>query len=93
MKLMPCPLNGPRNISEFICRGEVTPMPDTECSDKEWSEYVFMENNTAGEVCEWWFHVPTAYWFIVRRNSVTEEIIETCTVADFFSKQVKKAGS
>ena len=22
MKIMPCPLNGPRNISEFVCGGE-----------------------------------------------------------------------
>ena len=28
MKIMPCPLNGPRNISEFVCGGEVLDMPD-----------------------------------------------------------------
>ncbi len=28
MKLMHCPLNGPRNISEFVCGGEVREEPD-----------------------------------------------------------------
>ncbi|MGI9418803.1 MAG: hypothetical protein ACR2RA_13290 [Geminicoccaceae bacterium] len=29
-------------------------------------------------------HAPTSYWFIARRNTVTEEIVETYTVEDFF---------
>ncbi|MEI8610312.1 sarcosine oxidase subunit delta [Enterovibrio sp. Hal110] len=38
---MPCPLNGPRNISEFVYGGEVKAMPDHKnCSDKAWAEYV-----------------------------------------------------
>mgnify|MGYP001061468759 FL=1 len=93
MKLMPCPLNGPRNISEFVCRGEVTTVPDRECSDREWSQYVFMENNIAGEVCEWWIHTPTAYWFIARRDTRSEKILQTYTVADFFSQSARKAKS
>ena len=41
MKIMPCPLNGPRNIQEFICAGPVEPQPDpNRCSDDEWTEYV-----------------------------------------------------
>jgi len=93
MKLMPCPWNGPRNISEFICRGEVTAVPDADCSDGEWSEYVFMENNIAGEVCEWWIHTPSSFWFIVRRDTRSEEILETYTVDEFFLRTDQKAGS
>ena len=34
MKIMICPLNGPRNISEFTYGGELKPMPDpVNCSD------------------------------------------------------------
>ena len=42
MKIMVCPLNGPRPVSEFAYGGEVrqSPDPDT-CSDAEWSGYVF----------------------------------------------------
>ena len=39
MKIMMCPLNGPRNISEFTYGGEFKPMPDpVNCSDAEWAE-------------------------------------------------------
>ncbi len=84
MKIMNCPLNGPRNISEFICGGEVRAMPDPATgSDGAWVDYLFMENNTAGVVYEWWCHLPTTYWFIARRDTRTEEILETMAVGDF----------
>ena len=71
MKILNCPLNGPRNISEFVYGGEVVEMPDPNaCGDREWAEYVFMENNTAGVIREWWYHVATAYW-ITRRQPVS----------------------
>ena len=41
MKVMNCPLNGLRNISEFIYGGELKPMPG-QCSDREWAHYVFL---------------------------------------------------
>ena len=84
MKIMPCPLNGPRAISEFVCGGEVREMPDPErCTDAEWAAHVFLEDNAAGEVFEWWLHVPTAFWFIARRDTVTDEILGTWTVEAF----------
>jgi sarcosine oxidase subunit delta len=92
MKIMPCPLNGPRNISEFICGGEVRLEPDAQtCSDAEWAGYVFLRDNPAGLVREWWMHVPTAYWFIAERDTRTDEIIRTYPPVEFFSAQ--KIGS
>ena len=39
MKIMPCPLNGPRNISEFVCAGEVVEMPEpNRADDAEWAK-------------------------------------------------------
>jgi sarcosine oxidase subunit delta len=88
MKLMTCPLNGPRNISEFVCAGDVKTMPDpATASDAAWTDYLFLEDNIAGEVCEWWLHAPTNYWFIVRRNTITDEILETMTVDAYFAGQ------
>ena len=85
MKIMTCPLNGRRNIAEFICGREVKEMPDpSTCSDETWAAHLFLEDNVAGEVVEWWMHAPTSYWFIARRNTVTEEIIKTYTVEEFF---------
>ena len=54
MKLIDCPLNGRRNISEFIYGGELKEMPPPHtCSDREWADYVFYSDNTAGVITEW----------------------------------------
>lgn len=90
MKIMNCPLNGPRNISEFIWGGEVKAIPDpVACSDKEWAEFVFIENNAAGVVREWWCHVPTSFWFIAERNTVTDEIVRTYPAGELFKTRVE----
>ena len=78
MKLLRCPLNGERNISEFICGGEVRRDPDPGAtSDAEWADHLFLQDNPAGVVREWWFHVPSGYWFIAERDTVTDEIRAT----------------
>ncbi len=88
MKIMTCPLNGPRNISEFVSAGEVKPTPDpASATDAEWTGYLFLEENRAGEIYEWWLHAPTNYWFIARRNTVTDEILETMTVDAYAQRQ------
>ncbi len=89
MKIMPCPLNGPRNIQEFVCAGPVEPHPDpNRCSDEEWAAYVWLEENVAGLVREWWCHVATSYWFIAERNTVTDEILATYPASQVFSERV-----
>lgn len=89
MKVIHCPLNGPRNISEFVYGGEVSEMPDPKtASDREWAEYIFLENNTKGVVCEWWLHAPTSYWFIAERNTETDEVVRTYPAAELFKERV-----
>ena len=89
MKILDCPLNGPRNISEFVYGGEVVEMPDpNRCGDRDWADYVFMENNKAGVIREWWYHVATAYWIIAERNTVTDEILKTYPASDLFAKRI-----
>ena len=86
MKIMHCPLNGPRNIAEFVCAGEVRAMPDpATCSDAEWAGHVLLDANPAGEVVEWWLHTPTAFWFIAKRDRRSDEILETMTVQAFMA--------
>ena len=78
MKIMNCPLNGPRNIAEFVCGGEVREMPDPDrCADAEWADHVFMQDNPAGEVREWWCTRRPRFWFIAERDTLTDEILET----------------
>jgi sarcosine oxidase, subunit delta len=93
MKILNCPLNGPRNISEFVWGGEVKPMPDAAASDRDWAGYVFIENNKAGMVREWWCHVPTSYWFIAERNTVTDEIVRTYAAGEVFDKRIDMKGA
>ena len=90
MKILNCPLNGPRNISEFICFGEVTNMPNpNELSDEQWADYMWMSNNTAGVVREWWCHAATSYWFIVERNTITDDILKTYPANEIFKERVE----
>lgn len=88
MKIMHCPLNGPRNISEFTYGGQVLAMPDPErCSDREWSHYVFYADNTIGVVREWWQHTASSYWFIAERHNGSDDILRTYDPGELFSAQ------
>jgi sarcosine oxidase subunit delta len=90
MKLLTCPLNGPRNISEFACAGELVESPDPRTlSDEAWADQLFLANNTAGVVREWWYHTPTAYWFIAERDTLTDEILKTYPASEVFSQRVE----
>ncbi|SFG21138.1 sarcosine oxidase subunit delta [Neptunomonas qingdaonensis] len=88
MKIMNCPLNGPRNISEFVHGGEVSQMPDpNSCSDMEWADYVFYSDNAIGIVTEWWLHAPSGYWFIAERHTASDEIIRTFDASEIFNQR------
>ena len=89
MKIMTCPLNGPRNISEFVHGGEVRTMPDPNlCSDKDWANYVFYQDNAITVVKEWWLHSPSAYWFIAERHTGSDTILRTYDPSELFSERI-----
>ena len=93
MKLMRCPLNGWKNISEFRHGGEVVPEPDAStCTDAQWADFVFMPENPAGVVREWWCHVASAYWFIAERNTVSDEIERTYPSEELFGENPRAGG-
>ncbi len=79
-------MNGLRDIDEFVYGGVVRDMPDTaHCSDEDWSEYLFLMDNTAGLVREWWLHSPSGYWFIAERDTVSDVISATFDPSLFFT--------
>lgn len=84
MKIMICPLNGPRNISEFSYGGEVKLRPAPGAGADAVADYVFLKENLPGVAREWWFHMPTSYWFIAERNLATDEIVRTFPASDLF---------
>lgn len=78
MKLMQCPLNGERPVSEFAYGGEVRDMPDPDtCSDQQWTDYVFNRNAAPGVKREWWCHIASGYWFIAVRDTLRDVVVET----------------
>jgi sarcosine oxidase, subunit delta len=82
MKILHCPLNGPRNISEFICLGELKPLPSPDAEPSEWAKFAFLENNLAGVVRERWMHIATNYIFVVERDTLSDAIIRTYELID-----------
>jgi sarcosine oxidase subunit delta len=83
MKILTCPINGPRNIDEFIYGGEVKTAPDPQtCTDQQWADYVFFHDNTVKVVKEWWCHSPSSYWFIAERHTASDEIVRTYDPAE-----------
>lgn len=78
MKILNCPLNGPRNIAEFSYGGEFHPEPDpARADDRAWAEHVFFHDNAAGIVIEWWCHTPSSYWFLAERDTRSDETLRT----------------
>lgn len=89
MKLLTCPLNGQRNISEFTYGGEYHQMPDhQQASSREWAEHVFFHDNNAGIVTEWWCHSASSYWFLAQRNTISDEILRTFPADEIFNQRV-----
>ena len=78
MKLMPCPVNGMRPVSEFFYWGEIRNMPDPDdCSDEAWADYVFNRNGAPDIKKEWWYHTPSGTWFIAERDTIRDEVLRT----------------
>ena len=78
MKIMTCPVNGPRAISEFAYGGEAREMPDPNAaSDVEWADYVFNRNGASGIKREWWCHTPSGVWFIAERDTARDVVKRT----------------
>ena len=89
MKLLRCPLNGLRNISEFLYGGEVHPVTDPSHHDaRAWAERVFFDDNAAGVVLEWWCHRPTSYWFIAERDTLTDQVLRTFASFEIYVDRV-----
>lgn len=82
MRLIPCPMNGLRPENEFITGAEIRPLPDAGADASVWADYLFMNDNPAGEVWEWWCHTPSGFWFAMRRDTRTDACLETLSVAD-----------
>ena len=76
MKILTCPINGPRPVSEFAYAGEVRPMPDPDhCSDEQWADYVFNRSGVPGVKKEWWYHLASGVWCLADPDTVKDEVL------------------
>ncbi len=82
MKLLHCPLNGPRPLLEFVCGGEVKAVPDADCGDAEWAAWLYNRHSVPRVKQEWWCHTPSGYWFIAERDTASDEFLRTYDAAD-----------
>jgi sarcosine oxidase, subunit delta len=77
MKLLHCPLNGPRPLLEFVCGGEVRDPPENTVSDDAWSAWLLNRGSVPRVKREWWCHTPSGYWFIAERDTARDEFLRT----------------
>ena len=78
MKILTCPINGPRPIQEFAYGGELRTMPDpSAATDEQWADYVFNRSGEPAIKREWWFHIASSTWFVAERDNVTDQILRT----------------
>lgn len=83
MKILTCPVNGPRPIQEFAFGGEVRDMPDpATASDDQWADYVFNRSGDPAIKREWWLHLASNTWFQAERDNVTDDILRTYLPGD-----------
>lgn len=83
MKLLQCPVNGIRPLSEFSYGGEFRTMPDPEsCTDQQWAAYVHYRSGAPGYKKEWWYHMPSGTWFIAERNTITDKVSRTYLLSE-----------
>jgi heterotetrameric sarcosine oxidase delta subunit len=73
-----CPNCGGRAVWEFHYGGPSKSRPSPEAEARTWSAYLYDKPNLAGEQSEWWYHRSACkLWFIVRRDTRTNRVIET----------------
>lgn len=73
-----CPNCGKRPVWEFHYGGPARKRPGDTATERQWAEYLYNRPNTCGEQTEWWIHRSACkLWFIVRRNTLTNQVLET----------------
>jgi heterotetrameric sarcosine oxidase delta subunit len=75
-----CVFCGPRDEPEFTYGGEpvARPGPAAEVSDAAWADYLYFRSNDKGAHSEVWCHSGgCGQWFVMRRDTVTHDIIAT----------------
>jgi methylglutamate dehydrogenase subunit B len=73
---IPCPFCGERDGAEFTYRGDASPVrPGADADEAAFIEYVYLRDNKAGEISEYWYHGQGCRnWLVVKRNTRTHVV-------------------
>ena len=88
MKLIHCPLNGPRNISGVRPgpRGQGHAGPGRR-QRRRMGRLRLPRGEPQGRGREWWCHAPTNYWFIGERDTVTDRCCARFDAGELFPER------
>ena len=78
MQLFTCPFCGERDETEFHFgaeAGKTRPEPAAEVSAGRWAEYLYGKANPKGATREIWVHSTCGEFFLMERDTVTQEVI------------------
>jgi len=94
---IPCPYCGERGNEEFSYRGDAAPVrPESHGPEAmpAWIDYVYLRENPAGLIREYWHHVGGCHaWLVVTRDTRTHEIVEALPAREFVLARRQDAGN
>jgi sarcosine oxidase, subunit delta len=75
MKQFNCPLLGRRPASEFLCAGAaINHLLEEDVARAR--RKVYFGDATARVKTEWWFHRASHLWFLIARDTATDEVLD-----------------
>ncbi|MEM7466244.1 MAG: sarcosine oxidase subunit delta [Pseudomonadota bacterium] len=81
MRWIEAPLLGRRPVTEFTINGVLEPEPEV-IDDREPGQWVFERSSVPMIRTEWWYHAGAQLWFLVDRDTGSDEVIEVKLVRD-----------
>ena len=92
------PKLGPRDISEFVYKGDAKLLKRPEWKEKEaekkFYEYLYLRDNKKGDHKELWYHEQgDKSWLIVTRNTITHEIKKVELARNFVLRKKNEKNS
>ncbi len=84
MRLL-CPNCGERDLREFYYQSTAAALarPEEDAGEAVWDEFLHKRDNPAGETKDLWYHETGCNaWIVIRRNTVSHDILDAQLVAD-----------
>jgi sarcosine oxidase subunit delta len=83
---IPCPLCGERDAREFSYLGDAgvkRPDPASVDASRAFVDYVYLRDNPAGPMREYWYHAAGCHsWLVVTRDTRTHKISSAVRATD-----------